>query len=265
MNFKPKSLNDCMRLLSLLQGQCTKMFCPIGQHCIHGQCIANVYSTEGFTVSYFLRVDIGDVMISSSSEAGGLISTMISIMKTNTAGCLLCQYNYDSNDTLAISKHLFLKASLATSTTCDENSLINVLTNINTIFKRRKFQDMLMSTISKTINISVAVVSSDQVPNVERLNFVTVVLRCQPIATLTGKFACPFVEVLESNKHLYEDKRIDLDKIAEVIVLANTTLYRVCLSDLKAAMSRAVGVDPDTMATVGLAVSLAVMMIQMSK
>ena len=239
------------------------MFCPIGQHFIHGQCIANVYSTEGFTVSYFLRVDVGDVMISSSSEAWGLISTMISIMTTNTAGCLFC--NYAPKEKLAISKHFFLKAALATTDRCDENSLLNVLTNINTIFKRKKFQNMLMSTIGKTINISVAVVSAEQVPNVERLNFVTVALLCEPIATLTGKFACPFVEDLEPNKHLYEDRRIDLDKIAEVIVLANTTLYRVCLSDLKAAMSRAVCVDPGTRATVGLAVSLAVMMIKMSK
>jgi len=211
-------------------------------------------------VSVYVRVDIGNEVLSSGSEAWWLISATVSTIRKRTTGCIFCEHKYRTNDSLAISNSFFLGALLATSNTCDENALINHLKTLNTMFNGRNFKASLMSAIGKSLNISVAIVSEEQVPNPE--SFLPVPhYRCTSILSLTSKYACPYVEEHESSKHVYEASGVNLEDLAEVLFVGNTTVYRVCLSDLTAALSFAVRLGQTTMTLLITSVLIAMLIL----
>jgi len=204
------------------QGQCTKLFCPIGQFAFEGGCRANLYTTDGYGVEVFLKISLSKEI--SMTESMRLTEIVLKIVDT----CGVCSFRL-----IAIPKKkcvFYVNLILHTSDRCSENDIITALQNIEKVYAARK---QIVNTVNGTSVVTLNVAVSDDVNETYRWYRIHDNYRCNVMARLNQKYACPYILENDNATEMYAANGIEMDDIADTVTSSDETkMYRVCLSDI---------------------------------
>ena len=124
----------------------------------------------------------------------------------------------------------YVNLILHTSDRCSENDIITALQNIEKVYAARK---QIVNTVNGTSVVTLNVAVSDDVNETYQWYRIHDNYRCNVMARLNQKYACPYILENYNATEMYAANGIDMDDIADTVTSSDETkMYRVCLSDI---------------------------------
>ena len=228
-----------MKIFVSFQGECTWLFCPLGQSVVDGQCMQNAFKTNGLALSINFRVTVHGMTL-PSNENVQLATKIFRVIMNHFEGCMECRYIfYISKDD---SDDFYIQIFLLTTRHCEEGYALQQLHSYNYPFQAKTFNVLTDSGI-QDVSVSLNLVSRAN-ESLKPHKFGSI--RCQILFVITPKYMCPYIEETIDNIQAYEAKNISLEAIADKEVQGETTVYRVCVADLLPAIDDKYGQVPPT-------------------
>ena len=207
------------------QGECTWLFCPLGQSVVDGQCVQNGFKTNGLAFSINFRVTVHDIT-STSNENVKLGKAIVRVVNDHFEGCVECRYYFyiphEDSDVF------YIQVFLLTTKYCEESYALQKLQSYKDPFQTKTFNVLTDSGI-QSIPVSLNLVSSAN-KSLHEHTFGNI--RCKDFFDITTKYMCPYIEERSENIQAYDAKNISLENISDKEVQGETVIYRVCVADL---------------------------------
>ena len=228
-----------IKIFVSFQGDCTWLFCPLGQSVVDGQCVQNGFKTNGLALSIYFRVTVHGVKLPSNEnlKLGGAIRRVVN---DHFKGCVECRiFFYIPQDESYV---FYIQIFLLTTKYCKESYALQKLHSYKDPFQTKTFNVLTDSGI-QDVSVSLNLVSS---ANNSLHTHTHGSIRCKGFFDITTKYMCPYIKESSENIPAYDAKNISLENIADKEAQGGTVIYRVCVADLLLAFNERYARKPIT-------------------